>query len=97
MQRYIAAQSGLELDDLFAQYLTQSNIPVFEYRFEGNTLHYRWADVIPGFAMPVDVTVASGRQQRLQATTSWQRTTVGDPRAFEVDRDWYVNVRAVTP
>lgn len=96
VQRYIARRAGVKLDKLFAQYLTAANIPVFEYRIDGGTLHYRWAEVIPEFEMPVDVTMAPGRQVRLRATTQWQRTAIADPMAFAVDPDWYVTARAVT-
>lgn len=96
VQRYIARRAGMKLDKLFAQYLTQANIPVFEYRIDDGALHYRWADVVADFEMPVDVTVAQGRQVRLRATTQWRSTPIADSAAFAVDEDWYVTVRAVT-
>ena len=97
VQLYISARAGSDLSTLFAQYLTATAIPVFEYRIEGPALHYRWADVIDGFAMPVDVIVAEGRQARLDATTEWRTAPLTDPAAFAVDPDWYVTVRAVEP
>jgi aminopeptidase N len=94
VQRYISAGAGRDLSRFFAQYLTATAIPVFEYRVEGNTLHYRWADVLADFEMPVDVTVGAGHQVRLDATTEWRATPIADPAAFAVDPDWYVAVRA---
>ena len=97
VQRYMSRRAGTKLDKLFTQYLTRANIPVFEYRIDGGTLHYRWADVIDNFEMPVDVSVGGGRQVRLKATTAWKSAPLADPAAFAVDPDWYVNVRVAAP
>ena len=42
---------------VFEQYLRTTKIPALEYRIAGDTLSYRWADVVPGFDMPVGVTL----------------------------------------
>ena len=44
-----AEQAGIDLSKVFAQYLTTTKIPVFEYTIRGSTLSYRWTNVVPGF------------------------------------------------
>ncbi|MGI9037329.1 MAG: M1 family metallopeptidase [Gemmatimonadota bacterium] len=61
----------------------------------GGTLHYRWTNVVDGFAMPIEAKVAADRCEVLTPTAEWQTTPVevADPAAFDVDRDYYVRVR----
>jgi aminopeptidase N len=89
VEDYISQQSGMDLSKVFAQYLTTTKIPVLEYKVSGSTLSYRWTDVVPGFAMPVRVTV--GNETRLlRPTESWQTTTVPAGANLAVDRNFYV-------
>ena len=76
----------------FEQYLTTTRIPAFEYRLEGSRLSYRWADVVPGFAMPVKVRVSSDSTVRLVPTEAWQTAALPlrYPEDFAVDPNFYV-------
>jgi aminopeptidase N len=98
IEDYVTRQSGMDLRPVFAQYLTTTKIPVFEYRIEGTALSYRWADVVPGFAMPVRVALGGREPVVLHPTTEWQRApgTVQDASAVVVDRNYYVVPRDVT-
>jgi len=91
---YISSHSGMDLSKVFQQYLNTTKIPVLEYRVNGTTLSYRWADVVPGFAMPVRVTVG-GETKLLRPTESWQTTTVPSGATLTVDRNFYVTARDV--
>ena len=97
VQEYINRQSGIDLDRVFEQYLTTTKIPALEYRIEGSTLHYRWADVVPGFDMPVRVTVADGEFRAIRPTERWQTAPLrlSSPAAFRVDENFYVVPRDV--
>ena len=92
VQAYIAAQAGIPLEKVFDQYLTTTKIPAFEYRLDGSKLSYRWADVVPGFAMPVDVRVCGDTTVRLAPTASWQAAVLPlrHPEDFAVDPNFYV-------
>ena len=95
VQEYISRMGGVDLDRVFAQYLTTTDIPAFEYHLQGQTLHYRWAGVVPGFDMPVKVTLADGVLSTLHPTERWQqaRVSLSSPAAFRVDENFYVLVR----
>jgi aminopeptidase N len=97
VQAYMSSKAGIDLSKVFAQYLTTTRIPVFEYRLDGTSLTYRWADVVPGFDMPLDVLVSADRKARLTPTERWQTTTLalGQPDDFRVDEDFYVESRRV--
>ncbi|HEU4763220.1 MAG TPA: M1 family metallopeptidase [Gemmatimonadales bacterium] len=96
---YIARESGLDLGPVFRQYLNEPAVPVLEYRVERGALSYRWADVVPGFAMRVRVIIPGVGERWLEPTESWQRLAVpgmgsanADPA---VDENFYVMARKV--
>jgi aminopeptidase N len=97
VQRYIAQQSGLDLDRVFAQYLTTRDVPVLEYRVDTGAVAYRWSGVLPGFDMPVRVSVGRQPFQLLRPTAEWQTTPLpaGAPREVRVDDGFYVVARDV--
>ena len=97
IEEYIARASGLALDEVFDQYLQTTRIPVLEVALEGRTLWYRWADVVPGFDMPVEVTLGPGAASKIRPTEAWQNvpTSLTNVADLGVDRDYYVLMRAV--
>src|SRR5690606_40212428 len=92
VQDYISAESGIDLGRVFEQYLTTTDIPLFEYRVAGSALEYRWARVVPGFDMALEVTVG-GAAHRLRPTAQWQRLDATGP--VTVDPDYYVEAAEV--
>ncbi|MEO7986561.1 MAG: M1 family metallopeptidase [Gemmatimonadales bacterium] len=98
VQDYISSASGIDLSHVFAQYLTTTKIPAFEYRLTGDSLAYRWADVVPGFDMPVRVMTSPDSSTRLSPTEAWQTTTlpISHSSDFHVDENYFVVVRLVT-
>ncbi|HET7459116.1 MAG TPA: M1 family metallopeptidase [Gemmatimonadaceae bacterium] len=100
VQRYVSEQAGVDLSAVFAQYLTTTKIPTFEYHADSSTLSYRWADVVPGFAMPVRVTLAAGDTTTtlLRPTETWQTLSLpagATGETLRVDRNFYVVARKV--
>jgi aminopeptidase N len=97
VQDYVSRQSGIDLSRVFRQYLTTTMVPVLEYRIQGSTLSYRWANVIPGFDMPVKATLSGDTFSVIRPTTEWKTTRVSLPSAaaFRVDPDFYVDAKNV--
>jgi aminopeptidase N len=95
VEEYMSEHAGVDLSRVFAQYLTTTQIPVFEYQLAGDTLNYRWVDVVPGFDMPLRVSVGPDRWVRLAPRQAWQTTTL--PLAgqddIRVDENFYVLAR----
>jgi aminopeptidase N len=96
VEAYMSQRAGVDLAKVFAQYLTTTMIPVLEYRIRGTTLAYRWSNVVPGFAMPVRVTlVDTSFYTFIQPTERWQTATLRlkDAARFRVDDRFYVTAR----
>jgi aminopeptidase N len=93
VEEYIATQSGRDLSKVFDQYLRTTQIPVFDYRIQRDTLSFRWQSVIPGFDMPIRVTTGPGEWTVLKPSGRWQRIPVRIPaEQFAVDPNYYVAV-----
>jgi aminopeptidase N len=95
VQEYISREAGVDLSRVFAQYLTTTMIPELQYRVEGGTLSYRWANVVEGLDMPLRVNVPGQGTLVLHPTEAWQTTPVTSPNATElvVDENYYVTSR----
>ena len=55
VEKYFSGRSGKDLSKIFDQYLRTVKVPKLEYRVEGDNLHYRWVNVVEGFAMPLQL------------------------------------------
>ena len=92
VEDYMSRESGVDLGRIFDQYLRTAMIPTLEYRIDGDTLHYRWSNVVRGFDMPVRVTLDWPTLTLIRPTEQWQRAKVRLPNAadFRVDPNFYV-------
>ena len=99
VEDYITQQAGMNLGKVFDQYLRTTLVPTFEYRIAGDTLSYRWANVVPGFDMPIRVTLDWPTWTLVRPTEQWQTATVhlGNPTDFRVDENFYVVPKRVGP
>jgi aminopeptidase N len=97
VEDYISREAGVDLSRVFAQYLTTTMIPWFEYRVGDGTLAYRWANVVPGFDMPVRVNVPGVGTRVLHPTSEWQTLAVSllPAAVLVVDENFYVVTRNV--
>ncbi len=97
IEAYISEHAGVDLTKVFDQYLRTTMIPVLEYRIEGTGLSYRWSNVVPGFAMPVRVTLTTGAFSVIHPTERWQtaRLRFANAALFQVDPNYYVTARDV--
>ena len=90
IERYIIEKSGLDLESFFDQYLRNISIPTFEYYYDQeNTLHYRWANCIASFNIPVDVQIGK-KKVRLTADTQWSEYKVGKNLPVKLNPNYYV-------
>ncbi|MBL0006673.1 MAG: M1 family metallopeptidase [Saprospiraceae bacterium] len=91
IENYIATQTGKDLKAFFNQYLRDTRIPVVEYEMKGKKLNYRYAKIVDGFNMPVEVRINSGDKIILKPTAQWQELKMEDQvKSFSVDPDYYV-------
>jgi aminopeptidase N len=91
VEAYISRESGIDLTELFEQYLRTTMVPTLEYRIRGSTLSFRWTNVVQRFDMPVRVRLAPGGYAWIQPTEAWQDAELRVPTEdFGVDPDFYV-------
>jgi aminopeptidase N len=98
VRAYINRRGGIDFNPVFAQYLMTTRVPTLEYVLADSIVRYRWTNVVPGFAMPVRVTIG-GVQQWLRPTEIWRTTRVSGARRggeLVVDPDFYVTTRELT-
>ncbi len=101
VEDYISRQAGVDLSKVFQQYLTTTEIPKLEYRIAGDTLWSRWANVVPGFDMPVKIRFGGGRSAFIRPSEDWQPLALtgahalAQPGDFAVDDNFYVNAENV--
>jgi len=95
VEEYINQQSGINFDKVFEQYLTTVRIPTLEYRIDGDSLSFRWVNVVPGFDMPVKVTLQGTDYSWIHPTEAWNKVGIALPKAshFKVDPNFYVTVQ----
>src|SRR5262249_52168378 len=74
IEAYISQHAGMDFSKIFQQYLTTTQIPVLEAKIDNGPLAYRWANVVPGFAMPVRAAVGAGEMAWLRPTSAWKTT-----------------------
>ena len=96
IEDYISREAGIDLRKVFDQYLRTTMVPTFEYTIVGDTLNYRWSNVVPGFDMPLKVTLDWPTLRLIRPTETWQRVKVKlpNPTDFRVDPNFYVIPRA---
>lgn len=94
IEDYIIKKSGVDLSSIFNQYLRTTKIPVLEYSFEGNTLKYKYNNIITNFEMPIIVLV-NGKEEWIKPTSEWQTTQFSSPiETIEVKKDFYVKIKS---
>jgi aminopeptidase N len=90
VESYVSQKSGIDLSKVFDQYLRTTNIPLLQYKIEGDKVSYKYDRVVDGFAMPLSVAI-NGKQVRLTPTAMMQTFDAKGPvNSFEVDRNYYV-------
>jgi aminopeptidase N len=89
VEDYLIAKTGIKLHTIFNQYLRTTMIPTLEYRQTGNTVRYRWANVIAGFEMPVRLTDGTW----LSPNVTWKTLIKKANQRFSVDKNFYINVK----
>jgi aminopeptidase N len=97
VEDYVSREAGIDLSKVFAQYLTTTLIPEFDYKVENGALSYRWTSVVPGFDMQLKVNIPGLGDRILRPTEAWQSLPVASPAAadLEVDENYYVTARDV--
>jgi aminopeptidase N len=84
-----------DFSKVFTQYLTTTQVPVFEYNFQSGKLHFRWTNCVDSFAMALNISVDDKSYHLIYPTTRWQTLTVsGDNvKRLAVDKNFFVQTK----
>ncbi len=97
IENYISKATGKNLSAFFNQYLRDIRIPVLELKAKGNSVKFRYTNVVDGFNMPLLVTVASGKTIWINPTTEWQEMKKDATfEYFKIDPNFYIKVSEVS-
>lgn len=93
IEDYISKKSGKDLSAFFNQYLRTTMIPKLEYKLEGNSISYRYVDVVEDFDMPIRVFV-DGDEKWLFPSAEWKTETLGGTE-LNFDNNLYIETQKV--
>ena len=69
-------------------------IPKIEYKVNGDTLEFRYVDVVDKFDMPVQVEI-NGKTEWIYPSANWKTKKFdSEINDFKVDRDFYIYAEA---
>ena len=92
IEGYMEEHTSFELQPVFDQFLRDTRIPVFEYRFADGGLRYRWGNTVRGFNMPLKIYL-DGQETWLEfGNRGWSFLEDVKPGELVVDKDFYVAV-----
>lgn len=91
VEDYFSKKSGKDLSGIFEQYLRSTDIPVLEYKTEGNKLHYRWSHCQAGFDMPL---LLEGKTEYwLYPRTDWQEVLLPEGTGIkDLNPNFYISL-----
>jgi aminopeptidase N len=95
VESYISFHSGIDLSKVFDQYLRTTQVPLLQYKVEGRRLAYRWDRVVPGFNMPIRVSL-NGQTREIRPSETLSTLEFSEPiQSVTVDRNYYVESEAL--
>lgn len=96
IEKYLSEKSDIDLSKVFDQYLRTTMIPVFEYQLEeGNTIKYRYSNIVDGFEMPLRIFV-DNQPKWISPTEDWKTEQVDETSDnFKVDQNFYLELKPV--
>lgn len=91
IEKYISRKTGRDLSVIFDQYLRTIQVPVLEYRIAEGKLHFRWANCLDGFDMPIRVR-SGDTSQWIHPVSRWKSIQFKG-KAVTVDPNFYIGSR----
>ena len=91
IETYMDERTDFDLKPVFDQFLRDTRIPVFEYRFLNGNLVYRWGNTVRGYNMPLKIYL-NGKETWLSfKPRGWNILEDTKPCNLVVDKDFYVS------
>ncbi|REC74491.1 M1 family peptidase [Chryseobacterium elymi] len=91
IEDYMSSKSGIDLSSIFNQYLRIVKIPNLEYSQNGDSLKFRYTDVVKGLKLPI---IING-DQTINPTESWQTVKLKKAKPVEFNKNYYIHYNQV--
>ena len=90
---YISKKTKKDLSAFFNQYLRTTMIPKLEYKQQGDSLRFRYVDIVTDFDMPIRLFV-DGKEQWIYPNSEWKTVKLkGTSLVF--DENFYVETEQI--
>lgn len=83
---HVENKTKMPLSYFFDQYFFDKRVPTLQYFQVGNQFHYRWADTVSDFAMPINIEI-NGQEKRIIPKIEKQTLTISEHSVVHV-KDW---------
>lgn len=87
IEDYISSKAGIDFSTVFDQYLRTIKIPTLEYSQDGDTLKFRYTDVVKNLKLPI---IING-DQTINPTEEWQTVKLKKNTPVEWNKNYYIN------
>lgn len=92
IEQYFIKKAKIDLSKIFDQYLRTTQIPTLLYTENKDSINYKWANVVKGFAMPLKLTNGKWIYPTEKSKSLHKTTDISD---FTVDPNFYIKVSKV--
>ncbi|WP_347216433.1 M1 family metallopeptidase [Chryseobacterium sp.] len=91
IEDYISSKSGIDFSTVFDQYLRTIKIPTLEYSQNGDSLKFRYTNVVKNLKLPI---IING-DQTINPTEEWQTVKLKKSTLVELNKNYYINYLSV--
>ncbi|WES99205.1 M1 family metallopeptidase [Chryseobacterium arthrosphaerae] len=91
VENYISSKSGIDFSGVFDQYLRTVKIPTLEYTQNGDSLKFRYTEIVKNLKLPV---IING-DQTITPTESWQTVKLKKSTPVEWNPNYYIHYKNV--
>nr|WP_315034321.1 M1 family metallopeptidase [uncultured Chryseobacterium sp.] len=91
IEDYISSKSGIDFSTVFDQYLRTIKIPSLEYTQTGDSLKFRYTDIVKNLKLPI---IING-DQTITPTEEWQIVKLKSNAPVEWNKNYYINYKNV--
>lgn len=95
IEDYLSNALGRKLTPFFNQYLRTTQIPVLEYQLNGNSVSYKWSNVVENFSLPIKV-ILNSQEKWIKPTKKWNNIMVDSTIvSFKIDPNFYIDSKKI--
>ncbi|NNF19740.1 MAG: M1 family metallopeptidase [Flavobacteriaceae bacterium] len=89
VEQYLSKRTGKDLSAFFDQYLRTTDIPLLQYKIDGNSIRYRYTDIVEDFDMPVRIFIGD-REHWLFPSAEWKTEELPSASGLQWDPNFYI-------